>query len=506
VGGSRLKEGSQISWGIANAANGGSALTSIPETAWNDTNSTVGLSASGGGPSACATGSGGSCAGFPKPSWQDLNITGIPNDGVRDIPDITFSGSPAHDGYIVCAIGSCATNFPGTVILPVGGTSAATSVAAAMTTLLNQYVVGQGIQTQVGLGNINPNLYHLVQVPNTPTILHDIKSGNNVVPCNPGTTGCPILAPFQYGFSAGTGYDLVTGLGSINANDFFTNWGWISGNPNATTITTVSATSGQGAVQQVTPGSPVSLTVNVASLTGAPTGNVTLVSGSQQLASAPLLNSSATINLTPAAGTYTITALYSGDGTFLPSTSAPITLFAADYTVTTATTSFNLFRGQSVSIPITITPSMPDYNPTVTLGCYGLPTEATCTFTPATVSPTGGPAVATLVLATTASNSAIHRTPANAPAALYAVLVPGIFGGIFLAGYPKASSQRLRAIAFLAVLLSSTVWWSACSGSGKMPPPDPGSFPTGSIPFSVTASTGGAVPIFHTVTLTMNLQ
>ena len=48
----------------------------------------------GGGPSECATGTpsiggvvSGTCAGYAKPSWQ--NILGVPSDGVRDTPDVS---------------------------------------------------------------------------------------------------------------------------------------------------------------------------------------------------------------------------------------------------------------------------------------------------------------------------------------------------------------------------------------------------------------------------------
>jgi len=65
--------------------------------------------AGGGGPSACATGApstpawfGGTCQGWPKPSWQSL--LGNPSDGVRDTPDVSLF---AADGlwshfYIFC--------------------------------------------------------------------------------------------------------------------------------------------------------------------------------------------------------------------------------------------------------------------------------------------------------------------------------------------------------------------------------------------------------------------
>ena len=81
-------------WNSSNNANGESAISYIPETAWNDTTLVGALAASGGGASSCAiTG----CAGFPKPSWQAA-LT--PKDNVRDVPDVSMAASPNHDGYI----------------------------------------------------------------------------------------------------------------------------------------------------------------------------------------------------------------------------------------------------------------------------------------------------------------------------------------------------------------------------------------------------------------------
>jgi len=79
------------------------------------------------------------------------------------------------------------------------------------------------------LGNINTTIYSIAGT--TPTAFHDITSGNNIVPCTSGTptsgaasVRCPTTAPLQIGYSAGAGYDLVTGLGSVNANVLATAW------------------------------------------------------------------------------------------------------------------------------------------------------------------------------------------------------------------------------------------------------------------------------------------
>jgi hypothetical protein len=44
-----------------------------------------------------------------------------------------------------------------------------------------------------------------------------VKSGDNKIPCTTGTTDCP-SGTTTIGFTAGTGYDQVTGLGSVNAS------------------------------------------------------------------------------------------------------------------------------------------------------------------------------------------------------------------------------------------------------------------------------------------------
>jgi len=72
-------------------------------------------------------------------------------------------------------------------------------------------------------GNINPALYALSAA--NVGAFHDITSGSNIVPCDPATIDCPTSGTAQYGFSAGPGYDQVTGLGSIDAAKLVNNWG-----------------------------------------------------------------------------------------------------------------------------------------------------------------------------------------------------------------------------------------------------------------------------------------
>jgi subtilase family serine protease len=220
--------GATAFWGgTANATdNLDSALSYIPEMGWNDT--ALSLS-SGGGLSA---GGGGASGVFTKPAWQTA-LT--PVDGHRDVPDLALTSSPNHDGSLICSQAffapattptSCASGFrasDGSALAAVGGTSVASPAFAGIVAILNQATQSSG------LGNINPTLYSLFA--SKPSAFHDITAGNNIVPCTSGTpTGgsaslrCPTTAPFQIGFNAGAGYDLVTGLGSVDANVLVTSW------------------------------------------------------------------------------------------------------------------------------------------------------------------------------------------------------------------------------------------------------------------------------------------
>ena len=150
--------------------------------------------------------------------------------------------SAEHDGYIYCTnvgsgstyVGSCASGITNAIMKYgsiVGGTSVACPVFAGIVALLNQSLKNT---PPAGLGNINPGLYQLAQ--RVPTAFHDVPAGNynyffgstnlsgNVVPCSMGSPNCPTKAPFQFGFLTGTGYDEVTGLGSVDANVFVTNF------------------------------------------------------------------------------------------------------------------------------------------------------------------------------------------------------------------------------------------------------------------------------------------
>jgi subtilase family serine protease len=140
------------------------------EATWNDGNSG---GSTGGGVSAV----------FTAPSWQSSQSTTY-----RKVPDVSADASPTS-GYYIYSAGSWET---------VGGTSGAAPLWAAFATLQNQVHGG-------GLGNLNPKFYAIGNGSSRATGFHDVTTGNNTLH---GTTG----------FSAGTGYDQVTGWGSFKAS------------------------------------------------------------------------------------------------------------------------------------------------------------------------------------------------------------------------------------------------------------------------------------------------
>jgi subtilase family serine protease len=478
-------------WNSSNSPNGESAISYIPEMAWNDTSLTGTLAASGGGASSCAIASGSSCSGFPKPSWQSA-LT--PKDNVRDVPDISMTASPNHDGYILCWKGSCPTGNAAGIATAVasgsivGGTSASTPVFAGIVTLLNQSLGNTGAGT--GLGNINPTLYQLAQT--APSVFHDVTTGNNIVPCQSGTTGCPKTTPFQYGYTAGPGYDQVTGLGSVDVNLFVLQ---LSNKIGTTTTLTISPAS------PVNAGTSVTLTATVkpsSTSTKTPTGTVTFTDAKLGKLGTGTLNSSGVATLTSstlAGASYSITATYGGDTNFSGSTSSAVPYNVQDFEIAANPTAVTVTApGQSGTTTLTITP-LGGFSQTVTYTCTGLPSEATCTLPTAA---TGG----TLTITTTAPSAKMDKGPLGRSRTLfYALLLPGLLGLVVSAGSRKQTLRGLRLLSLIAILALSTLWMPACGG-GSSTPSNPGT-PAGTSTVTVTATAGS---FSHKANITLTIQ
>jgi subtilase family serine protease len=175
------------------------AFSYIPEIVWNDTATTSTNVGTGGGVS----------KQFSKPSWQAND--GIPasvDNNMRDVPDVALAASPNHDGYIICSQGECQTGYrrnSDQTFTVIGGTSAAVPAFAGIAALANQKLGSRQ-------GNLNPQIYSLAA--SASWAFNDITTGDNKMVCTVGTTNC---TSSPIGYSAGAGYDLVTGWGSVDA-------------------------------------------------------------------------------------------------------------------------------------------------------------------------------------------------------------------------------------------------------------------------------------------------
>ncbi|MCU1240773.1 MAG: hypothetical protein JWO71_1499 [Candidatus Acidoferrum typicum] len=361
-----------------------SAKSYIPETTWNDScagtgiTGCVGLSstaislnsvAGSGGPSSVYTGS-------LKPSWQ----TGL-GDTARDLPDVSLFSSDGQNKsfYIVCQsdqdipgdtgcdLNKFVTTSPFHDFQAVGGTSAATPTFAGIVALVNQKLATVGNPTP-RQGNVNYVLYGLAKtpanvcasiaaVPPAGCVFNDIVKGNVSVACVANSADCSNVSTTanQFGamattkggttpaFNAAAGYDLATGLGSVNVANLLTKWA-APGRTASTTTLVIPSTA-------VTVDTAVAVSGTVAPNTA--TGLVTLFQGS---INGPALDtftlSGGAFNTTTTflpGGSYNVIAHYGGDGTFAASDSAPMPVTVNPQTSQTVV-SFVTFSSTNVPI------------------------------------------------------------------------------------------------------------------------------------------------------------
>ncbi|MBB5059133.1 hypothetical protein HDF16_003856 [Granulicella aggregans] len=312
------------------------ALKYIPERPWNDstristsTSANVPLTING-ATNIIAAGSGVSSV-YAKPDFQTA-LT--PADGARDMPDVSFLAANGLYGatWVLCEGGilgyDCLTTdgqfTDSTTFSGAGGTSASTPAFAGMLALVEQ-------STGSRLGQANDVLYRLAGTKYS-TVFHDVVTGDNAVVCDAGTSGCGSNG-FTTGYDAVPGYDLASGLGSVDVAALVANWGSASGTSTATTL----KINGAGTPVSVTHGT--SLDINVAVSPTTASGSAGLVASTSliggQLA-IPLTNGvgTTTYNGLPG-GTYTLYARYGGDASDAASSSSPISINIASEPSTT---------------------------------------------------------------------------------------------------------------------------------------------------------------------------
>jgi hypothetical protein len=331
----------------------------VPEQPWNDSQygldifnqfaadgSTSIAGGSGGASNAAICSSGynastgactGTLSGYAKPSWQ--SGAGVPSDGVRDLPDVSLFAANGDNNsfYPICATdGDCQTAGLGSnpvQIYGVGGTSASSPAFAGIMALV--------VQKWGRQGQANNILYALKT--QYPSAFHDVTVGSISMPCefapvatpncisvsNPDSPLGSGITEGQIGnttsktpeYNAAAGYNLATGLGTIDAYNLVTDWPNVKLAATATTMTASQTSFAHG----------TAITISGAVTgTGTPTGNVALMTDStepfnQGHAVFPLTSgsySNSTVNYLPG-GTYHIWGQYGGDSKNQMSTSTP---------------------------------------------------------------------------------------------------------------------------------------------------------------------------------------
>jgi len=444
-------------WNSSNsAANGASAAGYVPEIPWNDScasslgaayleslakylgysgitdpesacnfvvqrNSTIyqryGIDLSffvdsvggGGGASTCTTNSTSnsttipdpsSCSGgYAKPSWQS-GVSGIPSDGKRDIPDLSFFAGNGlwNSATLVCvsATGSCVTTTSTSgepVSQEVGGTSVATPQMAGVMALINQ-------KAGVNQGSPNPELYALAAKQSwagcaaesvktsSSCYFNDIDASTIATPCQSGALNCTITHTgntwgILSGFNAGKAYDQATGLGSLNVANVVNGWTSLLG----TTPATVTLTPDQNTIVL---NQPLQVVMTVKGSSGTPTGNVTIVGGGYDGGAQPLASGSYTFTI-PAfslsAGSYNLTGSYQGDSTYAQSSAtAAITVNKITPTVSVTLNPTSIGANTPITANISVTGGATDPKPTGTVQLTAASWTSYCTLSVGTCS------------------------------------------------------------------------------------------------------------------------
>jgi subtilase family serine protease len=210
-------------------------------------------------------GSGGSSTFSAQPSWQ-TGVPGLPTSGERSMPDVSLfasvGGVATSNGkswttiwnhlYVYCmsdTLNGGATCASG-ALSGAGGTSFVAPILAGIQALLNQAVGGsqgnpapmyyQLAATQyAGSLNCNSGTAPTPSAPSSSCVFYDVTTGDSNQPCA-GTLDCygdtkvgstsyygvmsSSSSSLQIAYSAGTGWDAATGLGTLNVNNLINAW------------------------------------------------------------------------------------------------------------------------------------------------------------------------------------------------------------------------------------------------------------------------------------------
>ena len=265
----------------------------------NDISFLIDTVGAGGGESNCTTSDGQtptSCTGgYSTPSWQ-AGVTGLPTDGKRYVPDVSFFAGNGLLGsaYLICVSdwsspSPCVTRSDTSEPSAgeIGGTSASSPAMAGVMALINQ-------KTGSAQGSPNSQLYQLaakqtysscksdtLSLANS-CYFNDVVTGTIAMPCASGSPNCTVshsgdTVGILSGYGTGVGFDRATGLGTLNVANVVNGWTSAVGTATATVAVSANPTS-------FTNINGTTVTVTVTGSSGTPTGTVSLTAGSKTTA------------------------------------------------------------------------------------------------------------------------------------------------------------------------------------------------------------------------------
>ena len=248
------------------------------------------------------------------------------------------------------------------------------------------------------------------------------------------------------------------------------------------------------------------LTTTVSSSGGAVTGTITYMNGTTTLGTATVgANGAATFSLNPPAGSYSITAHYSGDALNAPSISNAVTVnvsLATEFTIGLNPTSMSLQTTKSGQLTINLG-SQDGFTDKIALGCDSLPYSVSCNFSNNDFTlNANGTASVTMTVDTNSPLASGGQARNEGLSGGGGMLAAWLFPGAALFGFAfrrfRKNSAALRALVVIAMLAGTTSLMTGCGGFSL------NSAKPGNYVIQVTA-TGTQTGVTHVANLTLTV-
>ena len=237
---------------------------------------------------------------------------------------------------------------------------------------------------------------------------------------------------------------------------------------------------------------PLTLTAQVTSAAGTPTGSVTFMDGSTPLGSSQTLGggyAAVTIS-TLTAGSHSLTAAYSGDDNFKTSASSALTETVQDFQFTGSVVSATVQPGGLATFSFTVAPTNGSTFPgDVTLTLTGLPAGATYTISPSKTISSGSVSTAVTVQVQTSSSTALNRRFSSGLS--FAILFLPMVGLLSLRRRARGTGILMLMLLGLVAMLGT----NGCGGSSSKTPQT-----------STITVTGTSGSLQHSIALDLEVQ